>query len=165
MNADAFRELFDYHFTINHKIWTQCILPLTQEQFLQEIPYSVGSVRNQIVHMMDIEDVWFRDLQGEPFNGHADADQYNDRPHLRANWDRIETEIKTYLEALHDQDLMRSIDIDNGSGGILTFQVWQGLIHVINHATDHRAQLLSLLNGLGCETMPQDFASYFFKTL
>ncbi len=33
------------------------------------------------------------------------------------------------------------------------------LIHVANHGTDHRAQLLALLNQLGVETFPQD---YFF---
>jgi uncharacterized damage-inducible protein DinB len=33
------------------------------------------------------------------------------------------------------------------------------LIHVANHGTDHRAQLLALLNQLGVKTFPQD---YFF---
>jgi uncharacterized damage-inducible protein DinB len=164
MNADAFRELFNYHFSTNRKIWTQCVLPLTQEQFLQETPYSVGSVRNQLVHMMDIDNIWFQDIRGETFSGYVDSAQYNDRTHLRAEWDRVEARMQSDLDVLQDQDLFRTITIEDLNGGHSTFRMWQGLIHVINHGTDHRAQLLQLLNMLGCETMPQDYADYFWKT-
>lgn len=165
MNADGFRDLFNYHFTINRKIWDECVVPLTQEQFLQAMPYSVGSVRNQIVHMMDIDHIWLQDIQGAPFNGYVDPEQYRDRAQLRAEWDRIEERMRAYLDALQDQDLVQTIEIENESGDTSAFIVWQGLIHMVNHGTDHRAQLLSLLNTLGGATMPQDYASYFWKTM
>lgn len=40
--------------------------------------------------------------------------------------------------------------------------VWQVLLHVVNHATDHRAQLLRLLNDLGVNTGPQDYIFYVY---
>lgn len=48
MKADHLRELFRYHFDINQKIWDETITPLSDEQFTQNLPYSVGSVRNQL---------------------------------------------------------------------------------------------------------------------
>jgi uncharacterized damage-inducible protein DinB len=165
MNADALRDLFNYHFTINRKIWTECIIPLTQEQYLQPTTYSVGSVRNQLVHMMDIDHIWFQDIGEKPFTGYVDPEQYSDRTKLRAEWDRVEAEMRTYIDGLQDEDLLQTIAIDDANGGTAHFIVWQGLIHVINHGTDHRAQLLALLHTLGAATMPQDYASYFWQTL
>lgn len=69
MNADDFRHLYEYHFTINRKIWDRCIVPLTDEQFKEKVPYSVGSVRNQVVHMLNIDDRWFCGLRGQPIPG------------------------------------------------------------------------------------------------
>ncbi len=40
--------------------------------------------------------------------------------------------------------------------------VWQVLLHVVNHGTDHRAQLLRLLNELGVETTWQDYIFYAY---
>ncbi|MEL6270721.1 MAG: DinB family protein, partial [Chloroflexota bacterium] len=38
--------------------------------------------------------------------------------------------------------------------------VWQILLHVLNHATNHRAQVLYLLNKMGVKTVEQDFVYY-----
>jgi uncharacterized damage-inducible protein DinB len=40
--------------------------------------------------------------------------------------------------------------------------LWQVLLHVVNHGTDHRAQLLRLLNDLGVETTSQDYVFYMY---
>ncbi len=37
MNAQAFREYYDYHFSENRKIWDRYIVVLLQEQFVQDI--------------------------------------------------------------------------------------------------------------------------------
>lgn len=34
MNAGYFRELYDYHFDVNHKLWNESITGLTDEQSL-----------------------------------------------------------------------------------------------------------------------------------
>jgi uncharacterized damage-inducible protein DinB len=41
-------------------------------------------------------------------------------------------------------------------------QVWQLYMHVYGHGIDHRAQLLSMLNQLGVETIEQDYVLYLF---
>ena len=43
--------------------------------------------------------------------------------------------------------------------------VWQVLLHVVNHATDHRAQILRALNDLGVETAYQDYIFYVYENL
>ncbi|HBY98528.1 MAG TPA: hypothetical protein DEP84_32055 [Chloroflexi bacterium] len=43
--------------------------------------------------------------------------------------------------------------------------LWQVLLHVANHSTDHRAQLLQLLNDLGAKTPSQDYIFYVYEHL
>jgi uncharacterized damage-inducible protein DinB len=43
--------------------------------------------------------------------------------------------------------------------------VWQVLLHVVNHGTDHRAQILRLLNDMGVETAYQDFIFHVYEQL
>jgi uncharacterized damage-inducible protein DinB len=43
--------------------------------------------------------------------------------------------------------------------------VWQVLLHVVNHGTDHRAQILRLLNELGLKTASQDYIFYVYEHL
>jgi uncharacterized damage-inducible protein DinB len=40
--------------------------------------------------------------------------------------------------------------------------MWQVLLHVVNHGTDHRAQTLRLLNDLGIKTVSQDYIFYAY---
>jgi uncharacterized damage-inducible protein DinB len=154
MNADAFRNLYQYHFTINRKIWTQCVIPLTDEQFLRDAGYSIGSVRNQVVHMMNIDDRWFSGLRGLEVPPFLDPKLFTSRDQIRKQWDDVEEKMLAYLENLHDDDLFT-----HPLGEDEPLFCWQILIHVSHHGMDHRAQLLALLNQLGAQTFPQD---YFF---
>lgn len=157
MNADAFRHLYEYHFTINRKIWDTCIVPLTQEQFVQKVDYGVGSIRNQVVHMLNIDERWFSGLRGLPIPGFLNPVYYHNRDKIRAKWDEVEAGMREYLVTLRDENLFDKpfLAIDNDP-----IALWQVLIHVANHGTDHRAQLLMLLNQTGIKTFPQDYGDY-----
>ena len=149
--------MYDYHFTINHKIWDQCIVALTDEQFTQDVHYSVGSARNQVVHMMNIDDRWFSGLRGEEVPGFIKPEAWPDREVIREKWDVVELRMREYLSKLTD-DMLPTIPFKEQDAEDTT-QLWQILMHLVNHGTDHRAQLLCLLNQLGVKTFPQD---YFF---
>jgi uncharacterized damage-inducible protein DinB len=154
MNANDFRHLYEYHFTLNRKLWNECVMPLTNEQFTQKIDYSVGSVRNQVVHMSNIDDRWFSGLRGEEVPGFANPVHFTKREVIRENWDGVEAKMRQYLENLTD-DMLQSQPFLEKDGDIL--RLWQILLHVVNHGTDHRAQLLVMLNQLGIKTFPQDY--------
>jgi len=55
MNVNAFRHFYDYHFAENRKIWDY-VTSLSYEQFTQNVAYSAGSARNQIVHLMSVDE-------------------------------------------------------------------------------------------------------------
>lgn len=162
MNADAFRHLYAYHFAENRNLWDRYIVPLPQEQFVQHVPYSIGSVCKQIVHLMGVDEAWFSDLRGASITAMADPAQFEDRAAIRAYWDRVEQEMRVYLDALRD-DMLFEKPIPQGEDKDL--RLWQILLHVANHGTDHRAQVLRLLHDFGVETTAQDYIFYVYDHL
>jgi uncharacterized damage-inducible protein DinB len=162
MYANAFRHFYDDHFTENRKIWDSYVTPRSHEQFTQDVDYSHGSVRNQIIHIMSTDDAWFSGLRGvempEPFNP-ADLD---DRKIIRAHWDNVEQNMRDYLAKLRDDMLFEKPFADGEDKDLI---LWQVLLHVGNHGTDHRAQLLRVLNDLGVKTEYQDYIFYVYGHL
>lgn len=161
MNADAFRHIYDYHFAENRKIWDRYVTCLSFDQFTQSAVYSHGSIRDQIIHLIDVDDVWFCELQGvEPSDPFTPAG-FDDRENLRSHWDRVEQSMRAYLAGLRDEILFnRPIQEPEEDNDLM---VWQVLLHVVNHGTDHRAQLLRALNDLGVETASQDYIFYAYE--
>lgn len=160
MNADAFRQFYDYHFSQNRALWNDYILPLTQEQFTQPVNYSIGSIRNHVVHLMSVDDAWFSPLRGGEVPDSLDPADFEDRSKIRAHWDAVEQRIRDYLATLTD-DMLLQKPIPEGEDKNLT--LWQMLLHVGNHGTDHRAQMLRILHDLGLKTGPQDFIFYAYE--
>jgi uncharacterized damage-inducible protein DinB len=160
MNANAFRHFYDYHFTENRKIWESYVTQLSPEQFTQAVGYSHGSVRDQIVHLMSVDELWFSELRSvepsEPFPpAHVD-----DREIIRTHWDSVEQRMRAYLAELRDEMLFAKPIEEPEEDKDLS--VWQVLLHVVNHGTDHRAQVLRLLNDLGVKTTSQDYIFYVY---
>lgn len=160
MNADAFRHLYGYHFAENRKLWGY-VAQLSLEQFTQHADYSHGSVRDQIVHLMDVDEVWFSELQSVQPSDPLPPVDGDDREIIRARWDKIEQMMRRYLDALRDDMLLdKPIKEPEEDKDII---VWQALLHVVNHGTDHRAQILRLLNDLGVQTKHQDYIFYVYE--
>lgn len=159
MNVDAFRHFYDYHFALNRFIWTQYIVPLSQEQFIQPVDYSHGSVRDQIVHLMDVDEAWFGDLQGAEIVEPLDPAKQNDRGAIRAHWDIVEQNMREYLANLRDE-LLSTQPLHGEDENLF---LWQVLLHVVNHGTDHRAQILRALHDLGVDTTAQDYIFYVYE--
>ena len=160
MNADAFRHFYDYHFAENHKIWDY-VMQLSPEQFTQPVNYSRGSVRDQVVHLMDCDYTWVSELQDVRPSEPVPPTDIDDRQILRARWDSIEQSMRDYLAELQDDMLFEKPIKEPEEDKDLI--VWQVLLHVANHGTDHRAQILRLLNDLGLKTESQDYIFYVYK--
>jgi len=162
MNANAFRQLYDYHFSENRKVWEDGALLLTQEQFTAPAAYSLGSVRDHILHMMEVDDIWFSELKGLTEPAIPFLDESADRPAMRQHWDAVEGMMRDYLTALSDEMLFTKPIVMEEDQDLT---VWQVLLHVVNHGTDHRAQLLRLLHDLGIKTAAQDYIFYVYDHL
>jgi len=163
MNADDLRRLFAYHFALHRRIW-ECIDHLTDEQFVAPVNYSLGSVRNHMVHLASVEQRWLARVAGTPLPDRLNYNDYPTRAAARAKWGEIEAHFKAFLDGLTDADLHRPVTFPiSRRPEPVTNTVWEILLHVVNHGTDHRAQILPILHRAGAPTLEQDFMLYLWE--
>ena len=161
MQVNYLQHLYNYHFSENHKLWNYYISQITQDQFIQKFPYSLGSVRNHIVHMISVDDTWFCGLRGEEIPHMLNPVHFFKREKIRSHWDKVEDKMHDYLSTLNENQL----EDKPLEGEDKDLTVWQVLLHVVNHGTDHRAQVLRLLHDLGVRTGPQDYMFFVYENL
>ena len=163
MNVEAIRSLFHYNYWAHDQVW-DCIMHLSDAQFTQELDYSIGSIRNHVVHVMSVDQRWIARVQETNLPDRLDYADYPTRAAARAKWDAVRTYILNYLDTLDAAQLNRQIVYDiPHRGGIKQNAVWEILAHVVNHGTDHRAQMLAMLYRLCAPTTEQDLMFYLWR--
>ena len=81
------------------------IISLSHGQFTQDVDYSDGSVRDQIVHLMSADHTWFRGLRGVEIPEPLSPVNFDDRKIIRAHRDNVEHNKRAYLAKLGDEML------------------------------------------------------------
>ncbi|MCA9883603.1 MAG: DinB family protein [Anaerolineae bacterium] len=155
---DYIHLLMNYSRWAHHKTW-DCLATVSDEDFGKPIPYSVGSLHQQMVHVMWAEDLWFSRVHQLPRPDHSHLTLPR-RTDVRAAWDAVEGRWKAYVDGITEEELNRVVTFMRGNGEQLNFPVWQIIVHMVNHGTDHRGQILRIVHDMGGETFEQDMFFY-----
>jgi uncharacterized damage-inducible protein DinB len=162
MDKDYFKTVYQYNFWANRRVWN-CVMQLTEAQFQQDLDYSIGSIYIQCLHTMFVEHWWFHFLrEGDP--QFFEVESFPDRASIRAQWDQEEVYILDYIDTLMPEALQRAVRPDFWEEGRPFIKVWEAMLQVANHSTDHRAQTLAGIHRLGGSTVGQDVLDYYFET-
>ncbi len=166
MNPKAIQSLFTYHYWASERMW-HGVMQLTETQFIQPIEYSSGAIRNHIVHLMNSTRRWMKRLQRTAVPAHIPSDAFPTPRAAKSTWDELRTETMDYIHTLTQDHLEEIVAWEIPGRGLRHRNPrWEILLHVINHATDHRAQVLTLLNHLfHLETLEQDFLFYLLEAV
>lgn len=164
MTPEAICRLCDYTYWAFEQVWN-CITRLTDEQFTQDIDYSVGSIRNHVVHLMSSEQRWMKRVQGAEIPPLLPFDDYATRAAARAKWNEVQIEVLSYIHSLDQSQLDETVPWEIRSRGVSSDnRRWELLTHLANHATDHRAQILVILHHhFGVKTVEQDMILYMLE--
>lgn len=131
---------------------------------MQELDYSIGSIRNHVVHLMSVDQRWIARVTEADLPDRLEYADYPTRAAARAKWEVIRTHILDAIDIMDAAHLNRQIVYDmSHRGGIKQNAVWEILVHMVNHGTDHRAQMMAMLFTLGAPTTEQDLMFYLWR--
>ena len=156
--------LFDYHYGMFDKVWDS-VSGMATEAFVAESDYSMRSVRNHLVHCMNVDDRWLARLRLQKPPDLLTPSNYPDQATVRSEWNVIRGRVLTYVGGLEDAELDESIQVALPSRYSTPRQSTRRevLHHMVNHGTDHRAQILARLHELGARTIEQDLVLYLWE--
>lgn len=153
-----------YNVWANHRI-TYHILLLEQAKWMEQTPSSFNSLYKTILHIWDAESGWWQRMRQHenivvPSRSFDPSmkDACNGLMHQSMQWEKF---IKEDL----DSDAIQSqLWYKNSRGEDFSQPVFQVLLHVFNHSTYHRGQLITMMRALGETALPQtDFIHYSRK--
>jgi len=148
MNIADILLIYEYNYWANEHLLNYCAA-LTDAQYTAPFDYSVGGVRDTLIHILDVELSWRRRMQGDPTDFDLTATDLPTLDALRERWAAEKMETFKWLNTLSDDDLdsMFRFAVD---GGMYRERVlWHGLYHVVDHGTQHRSEVAELLSGYG----------------
>jgi uncharacterized damage-inducible protein DinB len=151
---DLLQQLASYNVWANQKI-LECMLALPEEKQKQELPSSFKSLYATVLHMWSAESIWWQRMKlqeriqipAEYFKGSM-QELANELMQQNRQWeDWIHHSSDAALEHVFQYQTLKKEQFKQ--------PVFQMILHVLNHDTYHRGQLINMLRQLGLEKLPQ----------
>lgn len=152
-------EMIAYHYAMNERLYQQ-LSHLDTDTFVRADDYSLGSLRNHMVHLMSVDAAWLNGLQGHPREHFTWLDPA-DFPTFAVAYtyaQQVAAQVQQAVADWEDTDLAVIVP------GMRETR-WQVLVHLVTHGVDHRAQMLRMLHALHEPTFPQDFIIHVWGKL
>lgn len=162
MKLSEIQFLFDYTKWANHLI-LDAAANLSEEEFMKDRGVSYQSMHGTMLHLLFAEWVWLRRFQGSSPSAPLAANDYPDLASIKKYWQQIEAKRDEFLATLSDESLEENLTYKDIAGN--EHSNLRGLLlqHVVNHATLHRGQVVSMIRQLGIKPPATDFLFYFRK--
>src|ERR1051326_4708343 len=137
------------------------VAPLSAEQFTREMGNSFSSLRDTLAHILSAEWIWLERWLGRSPREMLPASDFPTVESLRRRWQTVEQDLNHFLQTLTPERLAGSLAYINRQGEPFAYPLWQQMLHVVNHSSYHRGQIVTLLRQLGAEPANTDFLVYY----
>lgn len=148
MTVAEFRRLFAYQWWARDRQLT-VIAALAPEDFTRPLRASFPSLRDHLVHIMEVESLWLQRAQGVTEPVRRKAAEFPTASSVQTRWTEVEAGVTALLDKLSDADLERIVTGQYTSGIPFLIPLGDLLLHASNHSTYHRGQVTTLLRQLG----------------
>jgi uncharacterized damage-inducible protein DinB len=160
VDLETIQQLFAYNAWANQRTIAGCE-SISNEQFLQQVGGSFGSVRNTLAHIMDAEWLYHERWNGRAPSAFPKAENYGDLSQIKARWKTIDADVNYFVQALSAEDISQVIEYRNIKNIPQSHPLWETMQHLVNHSTYHRGQVTTLLRQVGGTTQASDMLIFF----
>jgi uncharacterized damage-inducible protein DinB len=151
---ELLQQLAAYNIWANQRMM-ETILALPEEKQKQELPSSFKTIYDTVLHMWNAESVWWQRMKLHeriiaPIDFFKGSLQDMSNGLLQQNNQWVD-----WISHASDAALNHVFQYQNTKKEQFKQPVYQMLLHVFNHGTYHRGQLINMLRQLGIEKLPQ----------
>lgn len=161
------KELLQQYCTYNlwaDKIIVQSLSALSEEQLNREIISSFPSVMKTLLHMMDAESIWWQRLKLYEQIERPSTKKELDFNEVTEQLIRFSSLWEDWVRNTNEINLRHVFEYRNTKKELFKQPVSEVVIHLVNHQTYHRGQIITMLRQLGITKIPStDFVLFCRK--
>jgi uncharacterized damage-inducible protein DinB len=154
MTAEEIRLHICYSGWASRKLF-DAALALSEEEQRREFGVSHKSLIGTLEHIFMADRIWFARTVDPRVIREFSTET------LATEWASLQKRWEDWAGALSHPDIVRVVEYKDLKGNDHRTPVWQIVLHVVNHATLHRGQAMSLLRQLGTQPPPTDLIFYY----
>ena len=164
LNVQDIRTLYAYNSWANSRVLA-AVRVLQPEDFTRDFGTSHGSVKGTLIHMLLGEWRWTQFWRGESeaeVRAHTEvewASRFSEVPAIEARWALVENDRRAFIDNLTEEQLEHKLRVRRGE-----FSLGLMMLHLANHSSYHRGQLVGLLRQLGQKPPSTDFIEFLQMT-
>ncbi|MEX0762031.1 MAG: DinB family protein [Dehalococcoidia bacterium] len=154
MFLKAIKRLYEYDAEATERVLRAAAM-LEPEQFTAVVVPGLPSVRDTLVHTFDAHVCHLSWLDGsmsrdESFARKFPPGDYPDVQSVSEMWQWIHRGTRAFIDTLTaDADLERVYSRHSRDGRVLQQPLWEMMMHVVNHGTQHRSEAAVMLTAMG----------------
>ena len=142
-----------YNFWAN-KIITEKIAELPTDIIEKEMNSSFSSIFKTVIHLMDVESIWWQRLKlqehvewpGKTFDGNFES--------LSKELLILSKQWNDWIQNTNDANLTHVFAYHNSKKKYFKQPVYEALLHLFNHQSYHRGQIITMLRQNGIDKIP-----------
>ena len=140
---------------------TDAVALMPEERSKKELKSSFQSVHSTLIHLGNAQIAWMNRIQKKSDPDIAVTDISHSTEFIikrlltrSAEWERL-------MLSMSDDDLLTEVTYTTIRGEVFTERVFEIAMQVMNHATYHRGQIVTMMRELGETVLPRtDFIEY-----
>jgi uncharacterized damage-inducible protein DinB len=106
-------------------------------------------LRGTLVHALFAEWIWRHRWEGTSPNYRLKPEDFPNFESLRARWKEEEKLLMAFVENLTEERLHAKFNYTSTEGKPSTRVLWQAMVHLVNHGTQHKTEAAAILTSLG----------------
>ena len=164
MLADAIRTMYEYNRWGTSRLLAKAE-EVTSDQWLAPGTAGHGSMRDTFIHVLNAQRGWLSWWDGTNPTGAPGqplkAEDLKDVAAVRAEWEKIEGKTRAFVSKVDETTLARVYSRKRPDGFTQTLPLWQMMLHVANHGTQHRSEVAAMLTAAGLSPGNMDMTAFY----
>jgi uncharacterized damage-inducible protein DinB len=137
-------------------------LALSPADLAKPMSVSHESIAKTLTHIYFADAIWYSRIADSSYP----VPSHNALPPLEfviEEWPRLQAKWEAWSDAASDDDVARQVPFKSRFVGNAGLPAWQIVMHVVNHATLHRGQIVGMLRQLGVTPPATDIVFYYYE--
>jgi uncharacterized damage-inducible protein DinB len=158
--------LIEIHTLFQYDEWAtkrtiESVSSLSEEPYKQDLKSSHGGIHGTLVHIYGAYYLWLERWRNHSSSAPIAADQVQSLSVLSYRWQEYRKNLYSYLSNTTDTKLSAPLTYTDTRGNSHAEPLYQQMLQVINHASYHRGQIVTMLRQLGEKPQATDLVMFY----